>query len=684
MKTYQKRLLPLLLVFVLLFSLSAFADEKKAEKVDKKAIGEELVEMGFIKGHANGELGTEENLKREQAIVILARLQGLEAEAEKFEGKSKFEDIKVEYYKPFINYAFDKGWVKGRSETVFGYGDNITRDEFALLIMRSLGYEGYTGEEFKKVGEDAEKLGMLKDVELEAKDAVLRGDAFLVIKNSFGVAVKDDKNAMTLYERLTLKKFMEKKEDTIIITHTNDMHGFFVEGKYDGMGLAKVARFNELVKAANPHALYLDAGDAIQGANLVTLSKGKAAIKMLNTMNIDAAAVGNHEFDYGSDTFLALEKEAKYPFYACNVKNAKKENIFKPYVIKEVAGKKVAIIGIATPETAFKSHPDNTKGITFEDPVVAVKAVMAELKGKADYFVAVAHLGDEVGDVDYTSVKLAKEVPELDVIVDGHSHSTYPEGKEVNGVMIVSAGEKTKNVGYVEINKDGKVTATLFDKKSAMYISEVADVAKVVAEVVAENKKIEDEVVAEAPELLVGERTVVRKGESNLGNLLTAALKDVSKADFALTNGGGIRASIEKGKVTKGNILTVLPFGNTVRVIQISGKDVRAAIEHGLSKYPEENGGFPHIAGLTVKFDPSKDAGSRITEILVNGKDKLDDAKMYTLATNDFLVAGGDGYAMLKQKVVAEFGAMDEILINYVNTKGFGEAKTDERIKAVK
>lgn len=680
MKRYQKRLLPLLLVVVLILSLSAFADEKK---VDKKAIGEELVEMGFIKGHANGELGTEENLKREQAIVILARLQGLEAEAEKFEGKAGFEDIKVEYYRPFIAYAADKGWVKGRSEKVFGYGDNITRDEFALLIMRSLGYEGYTGEEFKKVGEDAEKLGMLKDVELQAKDAVLRGDAFVIMKNSLVVGVKDDANNMNLYERLALGKYMEKMEDAVIITHTNDMHGFFVEGKYDGMGLAKVARFVELVKAANPHALYLDAGDAIQGANLVTLSKGKAAIKMMNTLTIDAAAVGNHEFDYGSANFMALEKEAKFPYYACNVKNEKKENIFKPYVIKEVAGKKIAIIGVATPETAFKSHPDNTKGITFEDPVVAVKAVMEELKGKADYFVVVAHLGDEVGDVDLTSVRLAKEVPGLKLIVDGHSHSTYEKGMEVNGVMIVSAGEKTKNVGYVVIDKDGKVSATLFSKKDAKYIGAVPAVAKAVDEVVAENKKIEDEVVAEAPETLVGERAVVRKGESNLGNLLTAALKDISKADFALTNGGGIRASIEKGKVTKGNILTVLPFGNTVRVIQLSGKDVRAALEHGLSKYPEENGGFPHIAGLTVKFDPKKEAGSRITEILVNGKDALDDAKMYTLATNDFLVAGGDGYKMLSKKVVAEFGAMDEILINYVNTKGFGEAKTDERIKVV-
>lgn len=204
-----------------------------------------------------------------------------------------------------------------------------------------------------------------------------------------------------------------------------------------------------------------------------------------------------------------------------------------------------------------------------------------------------------------------------------------------------------------------------------------------ITELDALNAPIELEVVATAPYVLDGERADVRTGETNLGNMIAEALLDVSGADVALTNGGGIRTSIDAGEVTKGEVLTVLPFGNTVRVIELSGADITAAIENGITDYPEAKGAFPHIAGMMVEFDATKEAGSRVTKITIAGL-PLVPTQTYTMATNDFLTYGGDSYEMFEGKpVVGEYGAMDEVLIDYMNAKGFDKAPVINRIKDI-
>jgi len=471
---------------------------------------------------------------------------------------------------------------------------------------------------------------------------------------------------------------------TLTILHTNDMHGFFIEGAYDGMGAAKLsAKVNEL-RENNDNVLLLDAGDATQGNNLVTLSKGETAITILNAMKYDAMAAGNHEFDYGKDRLLEFADLANFPILAANVQNEDGSDFLTNYIIKEMDGFKVGIFGLATPETTFKSHPKNSEGLTFVDPILVAKEMVAELQGKVDVIIALSHLGIEGDD---TSVKLAENVTGIDLIVDGHSHSELPEGMQVNGTLIVQTSEKTKNLGIVElIIKDGGViskTASLFTKAQATDITPDEGIQKIIDQVKVENEKITAEVVATSPIDLNGERDYVRTGETNLGNLITAAMLDVSGADIALMNGGGMRTSIEAGEVTKGDILTVLPFGNLVTVIEVTGADIKAAMENGIDSYPATKGAFPHIAGMTVTFDATKEAGNRVVEIMV-GNELLDETKTYKLVTNDFLAAGGDGYAMfVGKKVVAEFSALDEVLINYILINGFDEAKTDGRIKEI-
>lgn len=488
--------------------------------------------------------------------------------------------------------------------------------------------------------------------------------------------------AINVYELIEEGKL--EGYETLTILHTNDMHGFFVEGKYDGMGAAKLAaKINEF-RADYKNVLLLDAGDATQGNNLVTLSKGENAIKVMNTMKYDAMTAGNHEFDYGKERLLELTDMADFPVLAANVKKADGSDFLTKYVIKEMNGLKVGIFGLATPETVFKSHPKNSEGLTFLDPVDTAKEMVKELEGKVDVIVALAHLGMEGND---TSVKLAENVTGIDVIIDGHSHTELPQGMVINGTLIAQAHEKTKNLGVIQFAiKDGDVvskSADLFTKAQAANLQEDPAVKAVIDEIKAANQQIEAEVVAVSPVVLNGETANVRTGETNLGNLITAAMMDISGADVALMNGGGIRTTIDTGEVTKGEVLTVLPFGNTVTVIKVTGADLKAAMENGIDSYPNEKGAFPHIGGMIVTFDPSKEAGNRVVEIKVGGQ-LLDEAKTYTLVTNDFLAAGGDGYSMFKGKdVVAEYSALDEVLIQYIQTNGFDEAKTDGRIQAI-
>lgn len=487
--------------------------------------------------------------------------------------------------------------------------------------------------------------------------------------------------SVNIYDLIKEGKFPEYKSITLL--HTNDMHGFFVEGAYDGMGAAKMATYFDSMRALSKNTLTLDAGDATQGANIVTLTKGENAITILNALKYDVMTVGNHEFDYGTAQLLKNAGMAEFPMLAANVKDSTGKDLLTPYVIKEVDGIKVAIFGLATPETTYKTHPDNVVGLTFADPVATAKALVPTLQAQADVVIALVHLGDEG---DYVNTLLAA-VDGIDVVIDGHSHSTYANGKLVNGMLFASTGEKTKNIGVIELAiKDKEIVskdAHLYTKAQSLTVVDQPAMKTLIDSLNEVNSKIEGEVVASTPEVLVGEKAVVRAGESNLGNLIAESLLDVSKADVALTNGGGIRSSINVGDITKGEVLTVLPYGNTVRVIEVTGADLVAAIENGVSDYPVAKGAFPHIAGMTVEFDSTKAKGSRVVSLKVAGVAVVL-TKTYTLATNDFLVAGGDTYSMfVGKKVVGEYGAMDEVLINYINKNGIEKGALTGRIKDV-
>ncbi|KGK88941.1 5'-nucleotidase [Desulfosporosinus sp. HMP52] len=470
---------------------------------------------------------------------------------------------------------------------------------------------------------------------------------------------------------------------TITILHTNDTHSRVVEGEYDGIGFAKLAAMFKEFKAQNPNTLVLDAGDTFHGQTVATLLRGESIAKLMNIMGYDAMTPGNHDFNYGYQRLLELDEITNFPILSANVKTVDGTRVLTPFVIKEVEGIKIGIIGLSTPETAYKTHPKNVAGLKFTDPVEEARVMVSELKEKVDVMVVLAHLGMDPSSQD-TSIKLAQAVPQIDLIVDGHSHTTLNEGMMIGNTLIVSAGEYDKNLGSVQLTFEGKKLigkqAKLVTKEDAEQTPDDQDVLKTINGILAENKLILSQVIGKTAVKLEGERERVRKGETNLGNLIADAIISESGADVAIVNGGGIRASIEAGPITKGQIITVLPFGNFIVTKKVKGTDIKAALENGLKSYPELSGGFPHVSGIKYTIDPSKSAGEKVTEIIFKGN-PLDLNQDYILAVNDFMASGGDGYSMLADDAIAnEYPALDEIVINFIQAKQVVDPQVEGRI----
>jgi len=472
----------------------------------------------------------------------------------------------------------------------------------------------------------------------------------------------------------------------LVILHTNDTHSRILEGKNDGMGFAKLATEIAKVRAENSNVLLLDAGDTLHGQTFATLTKGESIVQLLNLMKYDAMTPGNHDFNYGQEQLSVLAGKMNFPLLSSNIKKADGTTYLTSSTIKEIGGLKVGIFGLSTPETAYKTHPNNVIGLTFADPIAEAKAMVAQLQDKTDVIVCLSHLGLDEGS-EFTSKKVAEAVTGIDIIVDGHSHTVLKDGLRVGETLIGQTGDYDKNLGMIELTvSDGKVTASkasLFTKEQGAALVPDPAMASLITALDNGNKLITDVKVGTTSVVLDGERGKVRRGETNLGNLITAAMLDATGADVAFTNGGGIRASIDAGDITRGEIITVLPFGNYVVVKNVTGQDLLDALELGVSKYPEENGPFPHVAGIQFTFDAGKATGSRIVSAFMKGA-SIDPKATYVLATNDFMAAGGDGYTMFADdKIKGEFPALDEILAAYIAKSGVIAPATDGRVKVI-
>lgn len=457
----------------------------------------------------------------------------------------------------------------------------------------------------------------------------------------------------------------------IYVLHTNDTHGRVLEGKYDGMGFAKISTIVHMYRDQADNVLVLDAGDAMHGTTLATLVEGESIVQVMNMIGYDAMAAGNHDFNYGYDRLIELNDMADFPILSANTFDASGKLILPAYKIFEYNGVKVAVFGLTTSECYYKVHPKNIEGLTFADSVEIAQKMVDELSPMADVIIALTHLGIDEASSD-TSIRLANEVSGIDLIVDGHSHSTLPEGLKVNDTLIVQAGSYDKNLGAVDIHMKGKevvdISAQLYSKEQVAErgIEEDPEIAALVSDLLEEQNKITSEVIAYTDTVLDGEREHVRTRPTNLSRLITQAMIEATDADCALTNGGGIRASIDVGEITIGEVISVLPFNNTCVVINVTGEELYEAVEQGLKDLPEPSGGYCQLGNITAIYNTFNEPGSRVYKLKINGE-TVDKKATYKLATNDFTAAGGDGYTVFADKPLqAEVGTLDGVFVEYL------------------
>lgn len=478
----------------------------------------------------------------------------------------------------------------------------------------------------------------------------------------------------------------------IVILHTNDVHCAYEHTVKDdavtGIGYAGVAAYKAKMEAeyGADNVTMVDAGDAIQGGNIGSVSKGSYLVDIMNKVGYDLAIPGNHEFDYGMDNFRSLAAEkAEYTYLCCNFTDLDGKAVFDAYKMLSYGDVKVAYVGIDTPETFTKSTPtffQNEAGefiYSFaeknngQDLYAAVQKTVDAAKAEgADYVVAVAHLGDNGSTEEWKAQTVIANTTGIDVLIDGHSHEQIEKtaaNKDGKNVVWAQTGTKLANLGKIVIDtKTGEITPELIPAAELTEVDE--EITKYVDSIKSEFQAEMEKVVAVSEVELTtkdadGNR-LVRSGETNLGDLCADAYRAVGEADVGLMNGGGIRADIAAGDVTMGNILDVYTFGNEVCLAEVTGRQLLEALEMGARNYPEENGGFLHVSGMTytikeeipspVVLDEAKmfvklDGPNRVTDVTVGGQ-PLDLEKTYTVCGHNYMLQnGGDGFAMFGKNI---------------------------------
>lgn len=448
---------------------------------------------------------------------------------------------------------------------------------------------------------------------------------------------------------LTFNLTAQEKQISVTILHVNDVYQFTpVDGGKRG-GLARLLTLRKEVLKQNPNTIFTLGGDTISPSVETRTYKGAQMIDAWNAVGIDYAVFGNHEFDLKTADLLARMKESKFTWLGANVFDTKTNRIFAdtpPFVIKEIGGVKIGFIGFLLPETKQTSSME--ENLIVKDFCATAKEYVPKMReAGANAVIALTHL----------SMREDKELAgcaAFNLILGGHEHTLLQSS--ANGTPIFKMTADARELGRFNLNFnaasknlesiDWEVIPVTDAVADAPEFSVVFDKYKELLQKLAEPVGMTGEVL---DALSLSNRTK----ETNIGNFVADVYRNSAKADVALVNGGSIRADLtyNVGILTKRDVLSILPFNNPIVKIEVSGKTLREALENGVSYSAEDNepGRFPQVSGMSFKFDASKPAGGRVSEILIGGR-PLDENKTYSLATSDFLVSrGGDGYTMFKE-----------------------------------
>lgn len=458
----------------------------------------------------------------------------------------------------------------------------------------------------------------------------------------------------------------------ITIIYTNDLHGNILPDKEKG-GAATISAF---LKRQKGDYLLLDAGDFFQGTPESDLSSGKNTVIVMNHLKYDAATLGNHEFDFGIQTLKQLSKLANFPFLSANIKyKGKTPDFARSYIIKEIKETKIGVFGLTSDRTPQMSIPENVEGVDFENPIESAKKVISEMKNKdVNLIIALTHLGFEKENQDYTGDRaLAQNIDGIDVIIGGHTH-TKVDGVKINKTYIVQTAGLGKTVGKLTLRLEKKTKKIRCVKNKIIEM----DVKKIGED--EETKKIVSEMTKKISERLsekIGkcETDLLRKrdAESNIGNFLADTMRAFAKTDIAFHNSGGIRTDLKKGDITLRDVYTLNPFDNTVVTMKLSGSQIKEIIQDSFSG----TYGILQVSGIKIIYDKN----SKETEVFFNNQ-PIKEQKKYTVATNSFLAAGGDGFTTFtKGEDIKNTGKkFRDVIIEYIKSSKTISAKIDGRI----
>ncbi len=500
----------------------------------------------------------------------------------------------------------------------------------------------------------------------------------------------------------------EDKKD-IMILYTSDIHC----GIDEGFGYAGLEQIRKYEQEKGYEVILVDDGDNIQGDPLGLLTKGDALIDLMNKMGYSVAIPGNHEFDYGVDNFLSLAEKAQFKYISCNFQY-KGENVFDPYVIREIGGRKIGFVGVTTPTTITASKPtlfedENGEFVysflqdeTGEGVYNAVQsAVDNARKEGAEYVIVLGHLGNEEQCRPWTYADVISHTNGIDAFLDGHSHDTdqvIMKNKDGKEVPRSACGTKMQHIGWCRIPAEGEVTAGIYSWTLDDSAPEVLGIENEMSTAVKEargsiSKLLEGKIAVSEQEMTIydpvavdpewGKVRMIRRAETNLGDLCTDAYRFVTGADIALLGGGGIRVSIPAGDVTMKNMYEVFPFGNEICVVQATGQQILDALEWGAAAVPGESGGFMQVSGLSYEIHTyidstcTKDVNGmftgvagerRVRNVKVNGT-PIDPDALYNVAGNDYwFLNGGDGQTAFNGAERVDAGGMldVQVLVDYL------------------
>jgi 5'-nucleotidase/UDP-sugar diphosphatase len=462
----------------------------------------------------------------------------------------------------------------------------------------------------------------------------------------------------------------------LVLLHTNDFHGALMAS--DGRSIiAEMATVVNIVRVVNPQVLLVDAGDFNTGGALSNMFDAEPCIHAYNMMGYDAVTFGNHEFDGSLEKLNAQISLADFPFVSSNIK--KHDGSFlgdSGYIIKQYSNFTVGIFGITTLRTCVIANPD--KSLVFINEIEAAREMVDILRNieKVDIIIGLTHMGDVKETEDHiTSVELASAVEGIDIIVDGHSHSYFEIPKRSGDTWIVSANEMGKYMGFGKISvRNGKLAG--FDWVS-IAVKPDTDINEMLKPYIAKASAVLKEVIGEASDTFVFGNRLTRYQETALGNMITDAnvwyLRNVSKQqiDFALHNGGNMRAELQKGPITQENILTVLPFENYLFAASMTGAQIIKLFDF-IAAISQGNGGFPQFSG-DVRLTIDKTSGKGAVKSLTIGGKPVDPNRVYRFCTNDYILGGGDDYTPMLD---ATDRLNTSILLSYVVTEYIKANKT--------